>query len=252
MVQSIHFNTRHQTLIEESTSIMDSARWLLVYFQLCGICHLSNYVNPPTKWEQFYFKLWTIFHLLVLTTIVAFTIYYADGIFILDDLIESTIDFSQWLLPITSQYISIVESLYTNQTRRQFLLRLRYIDHHLLNMSAQQTNRTIAKFTKKFLAILLVAITTQIYVMISVASDPHWLNHLSFSLFTFIVCCSEVLFCVFFIDMVKDRTDILVDRMTEISNVSNKRRVLVQLRYYKKSYELLWQAMVDINQAFGE
>lgn len=230
---------------------MDCSQWLLVYFHLCGICHLPNYVKRPTKWEQVYYRLWTGSHLSVLTAIVAFTIYYADAIFILDDLIESTIDISQWLLPITSHYISILESLYTNQTRRNFWLRLRHIDGHLLEISSQQANRAIFDFSKKFIATLLVAISTQIYVMISVTSDPHWLNHLSCSLFTFIVCCSEVLFCLYFIDMVKYRTDILARRMHEMATSKCKRRVLIQLRNHKKCYELLWQAMADINQAFG-
>lgn len=231
---------------------MKSARYILLYFQAFGICHFAHHLRSTTKREQIFFNIWTILHLTVLSAIVVLTIYYAQEVFILDDKVELTIDILQWLLPISSQYISIVESYYTGGIRQQFWLRLHYIDKQLLNITAHQVNQTNKKFIAKFSFTLLLAMAVQIYVMICVASDKQWFHHLAFSFFTFVVCCSEVLFCVYFIEMVKYRTDILAMRLNELTQIGKNRYAVNKLRCNKKCYEHLWQAMTDINQAFGK
>lgn len=230
---------------------MDSTKWIFYYSRLCGICYFVDIIQSPTKLQQKFLKIWMIFHLILLSTIVSITIRHAQEIFILDGVIESAIDLLQWFLPITSHYISIVQSFYTDQTRRQFWHRLLYIDKHLLKIPSLQLNKIINKFIIKSLIILVVAITTQVYVMVRVASDSHWHNNLSSTLFTFIVCCSEGLICVYYIEMVKFRVDAITQRLIDIPKVNKNRFTLIQLRTYKKCYELLWHAMEDVNQAFG-
>lgn len=227
------------------------SKLVLLYFQLCGICNFAHYVKQASENETLFFNILALFHLSVLTTIVILVIHYAEQIFMKNDMIITAIDILQWLLPVLSQYVSIIESLCTTAIRRQFWEKLFYMDTHLLNTTPHHLHRSMNKFIFKAVFILISSTTIQIFVMIRIPSSEPWHNHMVITFYTYVVCRSEVLFCVYFIDMLKCRTDMLSIRLNQMADAKNIRNPFNKLRCYKQSYGLMWQSMENINQAFG-
>lgn len=227
------------------------SKLVLLYFQLCGICDFAHYVKLPSKNETAFFTIFALFHLSVLTTIVTLVIHYSEQIFMTNDMIITAIDILQWLLPVLSQYVSIIESLATTAIRRQFWTKLFYMDTHLLNTTPHHLNRSNNKFIIKAIFILISTTMIQIIVMIRIPSSEPWHNHMVITFYTYVVCRSEVLFCVYFIDMLKCRTNMLTVRLNQMADAKSIKNPFNRLRCYKQSYALMWQSMEDINQAFG-
>lgn len=222
---------------------------ILFYFQICGFCHLTSLEEFNKKNSTYLLTAWSYFHLITLSITVLLATYYAHELFVMRDMISAFTDIMQFSLPVLSQYIIIIESLRTNYIKYRFWIRIQHIDKFLLNTTLQMKQISINKFIIKFAVILVTTIAIDLFTAIRVQSDLVWRNHILISLYTSIVCRSEVLFCVFFIDTLKYRVNMIAVRLREIRN-SKKNRLNI-LRCCKKSYGMLWLSVEDINQAFG-
>lgn len=222
---------------------------LLSYFQFCGFCHLTSLeAFTKNKFMQFLY-FWSYVHLIIISVLVYFTIYYAKQIFIMRDMISAVTDILKWMLPVFSHYVIIIESLRTNDIKYQFWLRIRYMDTFFLNTSAQMKCASTKKFLIKCTLILIITTAIDIFTLIRVRPYHDWQNHILATFYTFIICRSEVLFCVFFIDTLTYRTNMLTQRLNRMRTTNENQ--LISLRCCRKSFEMLWLSVEDINRAFG-
>lgn len=222
---------------------------LLLYFQICGFCHLTNLKDFSLNKCTRFLICWSYCHLLLLTTTVSVAIYCANWIFVMRDSISTVTDILQWMLPVLSQYVIIIESLCTHKIKCRFWHRIHYMDTFLLNTSLQMKQISINKFFIKCVAILIITLAVDILTVIHIHSDKVWRNHILISFYTFVVCRSQILFFVFFTDTLKYRTKMLTTRIKQI-RINDKNRLNL-LRCCKKSFDMLWLLTEDINQAFG-
>lgn len=230
---------------------MDSTKTKLIlfYFQICGFCHLTSLEKFSKKKSTELLIIWSYFHLIIISIVVVLAIYYSNQVFVTREMISAFTDVMQFALPVLSQYIIIIESLRTKYIKCRFWIRIQHMDKFLLNTTLQMKQISINKFIIKFTIILVTTTTIEILSAIRVNSDEVWSNNILISLYTSIVCRSQVLFCVFFIDTLKNRTNMIAIRLKEIQN-SGKNRLII-LRCCKKSYGMLWLSVEDINRAFG-
>ena len=222
---------------------------ILWYFQLCGFCHLTSFEQFNKKKSTQLLTAWSYFHLLMISITVFVAIFYANQFFVMREMITALADITELLLPIFSQYIIIIESLRTNYIKYRFWIRVQHMDTFLLNTTMQMKEMSINKFIIKCALVLVITTSVEIFAAIRVRSDEVWCNHILLSLYASIVCRSEVLFCVFFIDTLKYRTNMIAMRLKGIRNAGKNR--LNILRCCKKSYGMLWLCVEDINDAFG-
>lgn len=227
------------------------ARVVLFYFQFCGICQFNHYTQPTTLSAKRLIVAWTGIHLFTLTTLVALTAYFAEDIFIISDMVSGFTDVIQWLLPVLSQFIAIFESMLTDRVRHQFWQRISYMDTHLLNTSSKRLRCAINHYIYKAVALLVITISIEVFIIVRIATNASWRRHFFVSLYTYIVCRSQVLFCVYFIDMLKCRTVMLKNRLNDLKDAEKHANSLNQMRCYKQCYGVMWQCLQDINKAFG-
>lgn len=224
---------------------------ILLYFKLCGICHFSHYTQATPVRMKRWFLIWTLLHICVLTTIVVFTISHIDHIFIMSDMVSAFTDIIQWALPVLSQYITIVESLLTERLRHRFWQHILYMDTHLLNTSSRRLQCSLNRYIRKAIAMLVTTVSIEVFIIWRIALNSAWRRHFFVSLYTFIICRSQVLFCVYFIDMLKCRTAMMKDRLNEMQSAGKHVNALNMMRCYKQCYGMMWQCLQDINKAFG-
>lgn len=222
---------------------------ILFYFQICGFCHLTSLEKFNMKRSTQILITWSYCHLLALSIVVVFAIYYANRVFVMREMISAFTDIMQFALPVLSQYIIIIESLRTIYIKYRFWIRIQHMDKFLLSTTEHIKQMSINKFIIKFIVILVTTTSIEIFTAVRVKSDDVWHNHIVISMYTTLVCRSQVLFCVFFIDTLKCRTNMIAIRLRGIRN-SEKNRINI-LRCCKKSYGILWLSIQDINEAFG-
>lgn len=223
--------------------------FLLFFFQICGFCHFTNFVRFPTKKSTRFLFIWSCFHLFALSSLVLFAIHYAKYIFMLREIITAFTDILQWTLPVLSQYIIIIESLCTVKIQYRFWTRIRYMDQFLLNTSAQLQDKSINSILIKCVALLASTTAVDLFILFRVKNDKTWRNDLLTSFYTLTICRSQILFYTFFIDTLKYRVQMIILRLKEMKyRLKNKTNLL---RCCKKSFEIIWKSVEDINRAFG-
>lgn len=230
---------------------MDSiiSKFLLSYFQICGFCHLTSFGRVPTKKLRQLLLICSGFHLLALSSLVLFAIYYAKYIFMLQEIITACTDILQWSLPVLSQYIIIIESFRTTNIHYRFWSRIRYMDTFLLNAPAKIKTRSFRILFIKSITLLASTTAVDLFILFRVKNDKTWRNDLLTSFYTLTICRSQILFYTFFIDTLKYRIQLITIRLKDINiRAKNKPNLL---RCCKKSFEIVWKSVEDINQAFG-
>lgn len=223
---------------------------ILSYFQFCGISHLTSLVDFSKKKLTQFLIIWSFFHLFILSTIVLFLFIYSTHITVKRDTVGVFSIIMQFVLPVLSQYIIIIESLRTRYIKYRFWIRISHMDTFLLYTSSHMKQISIDNFLIKSIVILATTIAIDLFVVFRVRSDILWRNDIIISFYTWIVCRSEVLFCVFFIDTLRYRVDMITIRLKELT-YSHKNRLNL-LRCCKKSYQMLWLSLQDLNYAFGK
>lgn len=230
---------------------MDSLKikFILLYFQMCGLCYFSSLNAITPKRMKHFMLIWSCVHLLILSSIVTLAIYYGSYAFVIRDIITTAIDVLQWMLPVLSHYITIIESFRTRNVKDQFWARIRYIDKFLLFTSSSLKQKLINRYSLKLVVVLVSTMTVDLFVLIRVRSDEVWRNYIIVSLYTFLMCRSEVLFCVLFIETLRYQTDMVTIRLKEVRYTCKNQFNL--LRCCKKAFEVIWLSVDDINRAFG-
>lgn len=222
---------------------------LLSYFQLCGFCQLTSLeVFTKSRFTQLLY-LWSYVHLITLSAVVFLTIYYARQIVIMKHVISAVTDILKMILPILSHYVILIESLRTNHIKYQFWHKIGYMDKFFLTTSTKMKHASTKKFLIKCSLILAVTTAIDLFTLIRVHPYHDWQNHIAATFYTFVICRSEMLFCVFFIDTLTNRTNILTQRLNQM-RITNQNQ-LISIRCCRKAFEMLWLSVEDINQAFG-
>lgn len=230
---------------------MDSLKikFILSYFQVCGLCYFTNLNTITPKKMKHFMLVWSCVHLLILSSIVSIATYNANHAFVMSDMITTAIDVLQWMLPVISHYITIIESFRTRNIKDHFWAQIRYIDAFLLSTSLYLKQKLINRYCIKLVIVLVSTMAIDIFVLIRVRNDELWRNKIIVSLYTFLMCRSEVLFCVLFIETLRYRTDMLTARLKKVRYRCKNQFNL--LRCCKKAFEVLWLSVDDINRAFG-
>lgn len=220
------------------------------YLELCGFCHFSHTLEDIPKKTRRISIIMAYIHLALLSSIVVATIYYAENIFIMSDMVSAATDILKFGLPVVSQYVIIAESIKTRNIRHRFWKRIIHLDKSPLNTPPEYIQQHINRFIFKGALLLVSTITIELFIIFRVSKIKVWQNHVLITFYTYFMCQSQVLFCVFFIETLKCRMDLL---MMQLEGMRYKIKCLnyMSLMRAKKSYGIMWQALNDINQSFG-
>lgn len=223
---------------------------VFIYFQLCGFCHFAHNLEPMSKRNHQIYIIVAGIHLIILSSIVSATIYYADDIFMMGDMVSATTDILHFLLPVLSQYSGIIESIRTRSFRRRFWIHVNLIDSNILATSSQHVHHSVRRYLFKAIFIQISMTMVEVFVFIRVRADEIWQNHILITFYTYFMCRSQILFCVFFIEMLKCRMDMLTIRLKSMRSGQHCLNALSMMRC-KKSFGIMWQCLEDINRSFG-
>lgn len=224
-------------------------KFILLYFQICGFCHFRSLEKYPTKRLVWLMFVLSCIHLIILSSIVSVTFFYADHIFLSNGMLSLYADILQSMLPLISQYVMIIESLLKFKIKDRFWARIRYIDLLLLGTTNQLKRKANNKYFIKCVALLVTLTSIDVFVYFHIKSDQLWCNHFLLSYYTFVICRSTVLFCVLFIDTLKFRIIMLNKRLKEVQNGAKNQINL--MKCCKRAYEMIWLCVQDINHSFG-
>lgn len=221
---------------------------IFYYFQFCGICHFAPSLRPMSKSKQNICIGLAGLHLIVLSSILSATIYFANDIFLTVDSVTYSTDVLHFILPVFSQYVAIIESIKTREIRHRIWKRMILIDKILLQTPSEHIDRRANRFLLK--GFLLQFTITFIELLIFFNVEGFRYRHIAITIYTYFMNRSQVLFCILFVDMLKCRLDMLIWRLDRMRFNLESTNVL-KMRRYKKAYGMIWLSLEDLNQSSG-
>lgn len=221
---------------------------IFYYFQFCGICHFAPSLRTMSKSKQNICIGFACLHLIVLSSILSATIYFANDIFLTVDSVTYSTDVLHFFLPVLSQFVAIIESIKKREIRHRIWKRMILIDKILLQTSSEHIVRRTNRFLLKGFLLQFTATLIELLIVFNVEGFRY--RHIVITIYTYFMNRSQVLFCILFVDMLKCRLDMLILRLERMRFNLESTNVL-KMRRYKKAYGMIWLSLEDLNQSSG-
>lgn len=221
---------------------------ILRCFQLFGI---YTFVQSSSKFVHILELLWSFSHICLLTSVVIVTIYNARGIFYMGDLVTALADIIQWAIPITAHFVIIIESLLTRSKRQRFWELLHYVDTKLLTLSPDNVAKTIQVFAIKTFLCHGLALVIEVTIILRIETNKEWRRQWFASIYSMVVCRSQVLLYVFFVDMLSCRMCAIKNDFHHMARFRQSAITSEKFRQLKESLNVIWICLQELNKAFG-
>lgn len=232
------------------------------YYQCCSIC-LFSIVSNSTKISQIFLLIWSIVHIILLTTISIIICSYSKLIFFDGDLIGVLTDIIQIAAPFFAHYIVIIASICTIRQQKKIWILFRKIDHELLSLNFfinDFTTFVIRKYFRKSCLIQLICLAIEMRIIIYIGGNNIWRNHWLASIYSLIVCRSFHMWYIFYVDYLHSRIKIINLELIRIGNRHNliylrnpmeSTATINELRILKRIYSQLWCVNDLMEVSFG-
>lgn len=228
-----------------------STKIVFSYFRFCGFCHFTPDLKPMSQRDQKINISLTIIHLMILSSILIATIFYAEDVYDMKDFHSASKDILRFLLSVLCPYVTLIESIKTGRIRQRFWNRINVIDKGLLGTPSPYIHQRVNRFLYKATFLLIGMTSIDLIILYQMRYDDEWFNHILITLYPYYMCRSQILFCVYLIDMLKCRMNMLMIYLVSMQSKSTFWKSAWNLMNCKKSYGMMWQCLQDINQSVG-
>lgn len=221
---------------------------VLSYFRSCGYCPFTSLEKFDTQKSVRLMFICNFFQLTLISVIITLVVIYRDDIFLRLGMISIATDTLQWIFPVISHYVILIEPLFKRGINNQFWSRIRYIDLYLLGTTNQIKQQSINTYLCKLVALCLATLIIDLFIFFRITSYESWRNRIFATFYTFFMCRAKILFFVLFVDGLTCRTKMLTKRLKDIHGAKNKINLL---RCCKRASELMWLCVEHVNDSFG-
>lgn len=232
------------------------AEAIIAFFQVVGI---SQPLTKITPLFEYILIGWAFVNMMILTVIGITVTYYSKHVFFDNDAIGALTDIIQLAAPFLAQYIIIIESMLTKRMRVTIWQTFAKIDGSLLSIKMNINvlrKMGLKRYLIKAIATQLICMATEIRIMTYIGPNREWSYHWYASIYTFVVCRSQHLFYIFFIEMLKMRMECVNAELTNLNKIRFNKKYsdnvkCKRLAILKNVHSSLWHCSVMINKSFG-